>query len=191
MKKSITIAAILITVIGAAFASGSETKKTNKAEQVKVFETNDDVFKLIYPFKEENTIQIAIKDSKGRTLLEEEVQNTEGFTKSYDLSGLKDGAYTLTILDSDEKIEKLMNVADDTSLALLETNSKEYKLIADFKTKSDMYVNIYNQDLELVHYEKIDNVSGFTRNYNLSNIEGEEFTFEVKSWTNSKKVATK
>jgi hypothetical protein len=54
-----------------------------------------------------------------------------------------------------------------------------------------MYVNIYNQDLELVHYEKIDNVSGFTRNYNLSNIEGEDFTFEVKSWTNSKKVTTK
>lgn len=173
--KTTTLLAVAIFTMSTAFANGNET---NKANQVALYEVQNQQYRLIYPFAEKETVRIQIKDENGSVITTDKVKNHEGFLRKYDMSTLNDGNYTMTFTSKSGVFEKSFDIKTAKQMAVNHLGDKRVKLIySDQVNKGTL--RIYNKNMDLIHREKYQQVDGFSRIYDLSAFDCNEFTFQM------------
>jgi hypothetical protein len=175
--KTTTILAAAFLMVSTAFANGNETKK---ASQISLFEVDNQQFRLIYPFKDQEKVTVRIMDKKGNLIEKDKVQNQRGFLRKYDMSSLSEGQYVMNITSASGQFEKPFYIKDEKSLAVNHIGDKKVKLIysGDMENGS---VKIFNHEMEVIHKEKHQVMNGFSRVYDLSAFDCEKFTFSIEN----------
>lgn len=182
MKKlTIYFAAVFFTAF--AFAGGDKEKKAEKTSQITLQEVKNNVYQLVYPFENGEKVIIEITDEAGTQLKKEKVNSSAGFSRMYDMSGLKAGTYTFRIKDDAGEVVKPLKLAKESQIAVVEKSNGKYQLLVDFSSRSDLFVNIYDETNQLVHHEKHLSTKGFSRIYDFASLAGRDYTFEVRGYT--------
>lgn len=173
--KTTTLLAVAIFTLSTAFANGNET---NKANQVALYEVQDQQFRLIYPFEEKETISIQIKDQNGSVITTDKVKNQTGFRRKYDMSALSDGSYTMIFESKSAEFEKSFNIKTAKQMAVNHLGDKRVKLIYSDEVNNET-LRIYNKNMDLIHREEYQKMDGFSKVYDLSAFDCDEFTFQL------------
>jgi len=198
MKKT-TLAVALMLVVATAFAT--EKDKTNpksSKKKVAVINNSPQKFKLIYLDKEtQGDVKVALRDENGKLVHSTTVKNKEGFAQPYDFNNLPAGEYTFSVTDPDgseltEKVtlEKPSNEPNFAADILNVNDGKKFRLAVVNKNKLalPMQIKLYDNDNNLIHEEKIENLYGFRKTYDLSDVNGDYFRFTVSNSTGTKSI---
>lgn len=109
MKRIILTAAVIVTVMSSAFASGDGVKKQRAA----IIPGEDVTYKVLYDNKEPIVVRIKIKDVNGNALRTDRIKSENGFMQRYDLKKLEEGTYFVELRDKygvvQEKVEITKN----------------------------------------------------------------------------------
>lgn len=103
--KSMFVILALVLFTGAVFATGNLNVQVMPVEKKKVFvrASND----------QQSRYEIELRNPKGVIVYyKRTVSPVETYVKSYNLSGLADGIYTLTVKANDEKMENTLVISD-------------------------------------------------------------------------------
>ncbi len=174
MKKTITIIAMLSIALGTVFATGNRTKK---AESIKLIPAQNQMYYLIYPFKDYGKVKIRFTDENGKKLGSDIVWNKVGFKKAYDLSSLREGRYQVEIVDSEGTVSKQIEIKTELEAAVLKLKQDRYRLLMDAKDDYDVGIKIFDDkhDLLFSSYQQTKSA----RIYDLSKFRSKNFTFEL------------
>ncbi|MTI23247.1 hypothetical protein E1176_19620 [Fulvivirga sp. RKSG066] len=200
--KTTTLAVALLLVVATAYATEkdkSNSKSTKKT--VAVINNSPEKFKLVYLQKEEGVVKISLKNEYGQTVHNSTVKNKEGFAQPYDLKELPAGEYTFEVTSPDgteiaEKVmlekparESKLNFAADV---LNVNDGKKFRLAVVNKDKRALptYIKLYDAKDNLIHEEKIENLYGFRKTFDLSELNGDVFRFTVSNNTGTKSIFT-
>jgi hypothetical protein len=181
--KRLTIYFTALFFTAFAFAGGDEEKKAEKTSQIKLQEVRNNVYQLVYPFENEQQVTIEIYDQEGKQLKKENIKNQDGFARMYDMSGLKEGKYTFKVKDAEGEISKALNLDRESQIAVIDRKGGKYQLLVDFSSRSDLYLNVYDENNNLVHHEKHENSKGFARTFDFAKLDGKKYKFEVRGYT--------
>lgn len=102
MKKITATLIVLITVIGAAFASGD----LRKEDRATIVSSKAGIYRVIYDAEGESVVKVLITDEKGRILRNDRIKSKDGFMRPYNFEKLADGTYTIVLSDRYGKISK-------------------------------------------------------------------------------------
>jgi hypothetical protein len=181
MKRLFTLLVALAIVAGTAFANDNEGKKIKKADQIKLISGKEYHYRLIYPFKDEVEVEVTIKDEKGRTLVKESINNQEGFMRPYNLKGLSEGKYSMTIEDGEVSSVKEINLSDQKKMIVNKMDNGKFQVTASDLNASKLFISVYDEKENLLHQKTIDQASGFTQVFDLSKSKAQAHTFELTS----------
>lgn len=96
MKTLTLTAALLLTVLSTAFASGNEAITS----QVKAVNIQNKKIKVLYTSSETNTVKVRITDSKGDLLHTDRIKKEGGFMQPYNVENLPAGTYYVAVTDA-------------------------------------------------------------------------------------------
>ncbi len=184
--KLTTAAAALLIVSTVAFGADSDKDKKAKSSKVTVVQNTQQKFKLVYLEQNQGKVKVNIKNSDGVIVYHQSVNNEDGFSQSYSFEKLPEGTYTFEITRPDgtrltQEVEHRMTMAQPEIKAnLLDINdNKKFRLaVVKYNTKP-VKVNIFNESDELVHSETINSRESFRKIYDLSELEGSSFRFDL------------
>ena len=188
MKKifTLSLSVLLCTVV---FAGG--TYNTSGISGVAVIERDASTFKLIYKAAKAGDVRVSILDSRNKLVFEEFIKTVEGFSRPYNFGNLKEGEYTIEIVDSDgkqiekihnysNKVEKIFNVRKIQS-------EKKFVLMISGKGRETVTVKIYDGSDALVYNERKVISGDFAQVYNIKSLKGIA-TFEVTGENGESKI---
>ena len=95
MKRLTMTLAVIVTVMGTAFASGNGSKK----ERAAIIPGDDVTYKVLYENEEPTMVRVKIKDDRGELVRADKFKSTNGFMQRYDLSALEEGTYFVELRD--------------------------------------------------------------------------------------------
>jgi len=107
MKKTTTLIAALVMVMGAAFAT--EGEKTT-ASKVSVVKWNQDTHQLFYLGKEEGKVMVKVTDEDGNLLLKRSIKNENGFALPMNFKNQEAGNYQIHIQDGEDSYTETLEV---------------------------------------------------------------------------------
>lgn len=177
MKKLTLVAAVLLTVISTAFASGDGTK----SDRTKVVPMANNTFKVFYATVDPTVVKIRLRTEDGKLIRTDRVKSEGGFMKRYDLTALENGKYYFELTDQYGVVSQQVEVSEKPSstLAVKALKDKKYQLIVDQEGKLPIVLTIYNADDEILHKETYKDISSFSRVYDLSKFDSENFVFQI------------
>jgi hypothetical protein len=191
MKTKSLLFATLVFVTSIAFAGKDEPRTTGMAiVPVKGSET----FKVIYKGATAGKVKLNIYNAEGKVILTESFAGTDGFIVPVNFSGLKDGEYTIELIDAaGKKSEKIsLNTAKKSSgvvhVSKIGTENSKFLLsVANTKPGSKINVKIYDAKNNLIHNETQSVNADFAQVYKLNTV-SDAFTFEVTDSTGKTKT---
>lgn len=199
--KTSTLAVALLLVAATAFATEKdkrvEPSSEAAAKTVAIINNNPQEFKLIYLLKEQGKVKINLKNADGFTLHQTTVKNDGGFAQPYDLKDLPEGQYTFeintpdgSVVDQQISIEKpdaepafaadILNVNDGKKFRLAVVNKNDWALPTSIK--------VYDEKENLIHSEQIENLYGFRKIYDLSEVASNSFRFAISNATGTRSI---
>lgn len=187
MKRLTLTLAVLVTVIGTAFATGNDKKDS----RVTVL-PGQDRYKLIYTGDEATTVKIRVRDENGKLLRTDRIKNETGFMKPYNTKKLNAGTYTFEVTDKYGVVEQEFTIAPVKETKVMEVRAmddQKYRLIVKQEEIGPLFVTIYDSKNNILHQEKHQDMDGFTRIYDLSRFNSENFIFELLDKTSKKVVS--
>jgi hypothetical protein len=182
--KKIT-AVVLLAALSTGMVAAQDLSEVfvndNGRNDIRLEETSGTVYKLIFPVRNTETVFVKIYDLENHLVYSEKIRNKYGFTRPYDFKDLPDGSYQVRIWTNAGKIIRnfvLRKPVNDLMVAVEETKGHDsYKLIVKGVTKKPLYVDIYDENEELVFEEVLKVDSDFSRVYSFdSKVENPRFT---------------
>jgi hypothetical protein len=181
MKTRSLFIAALVIVSSVAAAFGKE-EPANAKGMVVIPVKNSEVFKVIY--KGENSGKVKLNVYSGSQIVfSETFNNTDGFIRPLNFSGLKPGAYTVEVVDAFGKKSENITFAKKESKKNVHVSrvagstGKFLVALAGFESEV-VNVNIYDGDNNLVHSESKALAGDSAKLFNIKNVSG-GLTFEV------------
>ncbi|WP_421876134.1 hypothetical protein [Marinoscillum sp.] len=108
MKRLTLTAAVIVTVMTTALASGNGSKK----ERAAIIPGNDVTYKVLYQNDEPTVVRIKIKNDQGELIRADKFKSIEGFMQRYDLSSLKEGTYFVELRDKYGVVSEKVQIND-------------------------------------------------------------------------------
>lgn len=177
MKKiTLLVAGVLVS----AFAIASEPGE-GSASKLALVKHNESTFKLYYQAAEKSNVTVTLTDSRGKEIFKEWFRKTDGFIRPYNLNGLSQGAYTVTVNNGQTTSTEIFYHGSTASLKhanVLQLSNNKYLLSIKGKFVSGkINVKIYDGST-LVHKQQNDVSGDFGQLFRLENI-ANPVTFEV------------
>ncbi len=177
------------------FANGTDEKNPAASTSgAAVIKNGESTYRVIYKSEKESDVKVSILDERNKVVFVEKVSKTEGFTRPYNFSSLKEGEYTIAVQDaSGILIERVVYRAEKTPKALnvirMNSDDSKYVLTAAGSGTETIAINIYDENNRLIHHDSKTTVGNFAQLYNLKSVKG-HVTFEITNESGeTKKVA--
>lgn len=166
-------AAVLMAVLGTGMVVAQDLSEVfendNGRHDIRLEEVNGTVYRLVYPVQNKGVVFVKIYNRDNQLIYSDRIKNMSGFTRPYDFAGLPDGQYKFRIWTEAGTIKRNLvhrNPVNRLDVAVEETrNPESYKLIVKGVTREPLYVDIYNENEELVFGEMLDVDKDFSRVY--------------------------
>jgi hypothetical protein len=183
MKKSIILAAYFLCISAASFALDTELGKTSS---FKIVPKADKKYDLYYVSESDAPVTISIYDDEGTLITNDKIKNNRSFKRTYNFKNMASGDYKVVV--KNEEGRGSQQVFHNPKTSGLQTmisqvpNSKSFKvLVGEFDSAEPVIVKGYNSDNRLIFKDEIQEVQGFSKMYNLSNITGDMVRFTVEN----------
>lgn len=184
-------------------ATGNDTEKNpapSETTKMAVMKISPDSYKLFYVSEQEGKVKVRLYDAEGDRIFAKKINTEEGFALPYDFKNLAPGEYTFEVINADGSVLRQVvdhkDIVEKIELETLEANvqridnSKRFQLLVMKPNKQEVTINIMNEDGVVVHREKVNFEHGFKRTYDLSGLNGEDFTFQILNGDESKQLTT-
>ncbi len=179
----------MLIVSSAAFSNvNDKEKKENASKTVTVVQNTNQKFKLVYLEQNQGMVRVNIKNGKGTTVYTQSVENQSGFAQQYNFENLPYGEYTFEVTgpDGSKLVKKVRHKADivkpEIKADLLNVNDdKKFRLAVLKYNENPVNVKIYNDQNELIHSETIKSKESFRKTFDLTEVDGESFRFDLKN----------
>jgi hypothetical protein len=186
MRKKATLLAVLIAVMSTSlFASndrGDVKENTNALVRVTGKKA---VYQVVYQSTHKGTVTVNIVDAKGNVIMVDRISNAEdGFMRPYNFSSLAEGNYQIEINDHNGKVVLPLahTVASAPVRVKIEAiDAKKFQLVMVGQPANGLQVDILDNNNRVVYSDFISAQSSFSKVYNLSQVQSENFRFEVRS----------
>jgi hypothetical protein len=206
MKTLTTLVAL--TLIGAssfAFAGDNDKDKKEKpaptAEtKMAVMKISPENYKLFYVSEQEGKVKVRLYNEEGIRIYSKKVNSEDGFALPYNFKNLEAGEYTFEVINSDGSVLRQVvdhsQIVETIELQSLEANvqriegSKKFELLVMKPNQQEVKIKIRNENGLILHEERVNFERGFKRVYDLSSLDGENFTFEVINGDELKELTT-
>jgi hypothetical protein len=188
MKANYLFIAALIIVSTVASAAGKDEPRKTGMAIVPV--KGSEVFKVIYKGETIGRVKLNIYNSNSEVILTQTMNGVEGFICPVNFKGLESGEYTIELIDATgKKAEKVSylpkkNLKNVHVSRLLNQNGK-FLLAVSNEGQSEINVNIFDANDNLVHTEKKQISGDFAQVYKLKD---GSYTFEVSDVTGATKT---
>lgn len=177
MKK--VIFTVLVAAIGTTAIAKNAGEKASKVSIRANMEVS--TLSLIYNDKAPSSVTVTIADPSGRVVTKDKIKNQEGFYQPYDLSQLTSGIYAVSMHDEHGVFFTTSVVVNNALSAVRKHSDTKYQVtFADDKPQR-VTIGIYDGQGQLVFKESVTSKSGFSKVYNLAEIDSRHYTFEVTS----------
>jgi hypothetical protein len=183
MKKSIILAAYFLCISAASFALDTELGETSS---FKIVPKADKKYDLYYVSESDAPVTISIYDDEGTLIANDKIKNNRSFKRTYNFKNLSSGDYKVVV--KNEEGRGSQQVFHNPKTSGLQTiisqvpNSKSFKvMVGEFDNASPVIVKGYNSDNRLIFKDEIQEVQGFSKMYNLSNITDDMVRFTVEN----------
>ncbi|MEQ8475098.1 hypothetical protein [Fulvivirga sp.] len=188
MKKT-TLAVAMMLVVATAFATGEEKDK-NATKKVAIMSNEPEHLKLVYLDEEQGQVKVSLKNASGEIIHKTTINNKAGFSQPYDMELLPAGDYTFdvtipdgTTLSETVTIVKPSNEPNFAANVLNVNDGKKFRLAVVNRDERALptSIKVYDQNGNTIHEEKVNDLYGFRKIYDLSSVEANQFTFEIKN----------
>jgi hypothetical protein len=188
MKKT-TLAVAMMLVVATAFATGEEKDK-NATKKVAIMSNEPEHLKLVYLDEEQGQVKVSLKNASGEIIHKTTINNKAGFSQPYDMELLPAGDYTFdvtipdgTTLSETVTIVKPSNAPNFAANVLNVNDGKKFRLAVVNRDERALptSIKVYDQNGNTIHEEKVNDLYGFRKIYDLSSVEANQFTFEIKN----------
>ena len=184
MKKTALMLSALV-LSAAAFANSPVPVSNLDPDKVAIVKGGDSM-KLVYTKEDQSQVMIKLLDQKGKEILSKKVKSEEGFIQPFNFKNLDEGTYTFEITDDDGTVKEEVNytryIARKNAISSVYqiTGTSKYKVSLE-SDGNPVMVEIKDSKGNVVHKEKIDAESSFSRTYDLSAISAQDLQFEITS----------
>jgi len=189
MKKMYVL--LLAVLFSTAVFAGGTFENPGAAKSVAVMKKGESVFNLIYKGTVSCNVKVAIYDAKNKLVFAETVKKKDGFARPYNFDGLAEGDYTIEVSDLNgthvEKISYRKPHDELIQVVKLAGADDRYLLTVAGNGDDKISINIFDENLDLVHHEIKSINKDFGQIYNLKNLKG-RITFEVTGDRGSKTI---
>jgi flagellar hook assembly protein FlgD len=171
MKKKMSFIFVFLVTLCCAVAIGGAKSAGNKVAIIK----SGNGFKVIYAGKEESKVKVTIYDQEEHVVFAESIISNGGFIRPYNFSELPKGDYKVCV--TDHLGEYSENVCNQTKHWLAHLGklghgiNKCIVVIPHQEEVSEIEIQIYDQNQQLVYSEDQSIVSDFAKIYDLQNFE--------------------
>lgn len=188
MKRT-TIAVAMMLVVATAFATGEEKDK-DTSKKVAIMSNEPEHLKLVYLDEEQGQVKVSLKNASGEVIHKTTINNKEGFAQPYDMEQLPGGDYTFDVTNPDGTtvsetvtIVKPSNEPNFAANILNVNDGKKFRLAVVNRDERALptTIKVYDQNGNTIHEEKVNDLYGFRKIYDLSSVAANQFTFEIKN----------
>lgn len=186
MKKIMSTAAALVIVTSMAMAS-KNTNEATKSSQVKITQsTAMGVYNLRFAADTPGQVTIRIADAKGSTLLKEKIAYESSFERPYNLQGMPDGTYRITVEKDgnvvEETIQHIKGVSSQKLTYNVEVNQisqGKYELLVKKTGHEAVKVKIADKNGVIFFNGAIDESGSFSKVFDLSKVVASDVQMEI------------
>lgn len=179
-------AAALVLVTGMALAS-KNTNEATKSSQVKITQsTAMGVYNLRFAADAPGQVIVRIANAKGNTLLKEKIAYQSSFERPYNLQGLPDGTYRVTVEKDgnvvEETIHHIKGLAAEKVDYDVEVNQiaqGKYELLVKKTGHEAVKVKIADRNGVIFFSGAIDEAGSFSKVFDLSKVVANDVQMEV------------
>ncbi|MEQ9168251.1 MAG: hypothetical protein RLO12_18475 [Fulvivirga sp.] len=188
MKRT-TLAVAMMLVVATAFATEG-VKDKDATKKVAVMNNDPEHIKLVYLDEEQGQVKVSLKNASGEVIHKATIKNKEGFAQPYDMEQLPGGDYTFDVTNPDGTtvsetvtIVKPSNEPNFAANILNVNDGKKFRLAVVNRDERALptTIKVYGQNGNVIHEEKVNDLYGFRKIYDLSSVEANQFTFEIKN----------
>ncbi|MEP2773694.1 MAG: hypothetical protein ABJH05_16190 [Fulvivirga sp.] len=198
MKRTTLMVAMLL-VVATAFATEKDKPNPKKVAKktVAVMNNSPQKFKLVYLEQAKGLVKVSLKNAQGQIVHAKAIKNKEGFAQPYDLSELPNGEYTFKVINPDGSeveetvtLEKPSNEPNFAANVLNVNDAKKFRLAVVNKDETALptSIKLYDAKGNLIHEDKVQNLYGFRKIYDLSEVEGDSFRFSITNASGTKSM---
>jgi hypothetical protein len=168
------------------FANGTDDKNPKASSSgAAVIKKDASTFRLIYKSETQSDVRVSIYNDNDQLVYSEKVNNTDGFTRPYNLENLGEGDYTIAIEDgSKRQVEKVSYRAPKITKALnvvkMASAEGKYLVLAAGQGNELITVSIFDGEHNLIHRSLESTKGNFSKLYNLQAVKG-HLTFEISN----------
>ena len=179
-------AAALVIVTSMAMAS-KNTNEATKSSQVKITQsTAMGVYNLRFAADTPGQVTIRIADAKGSTLLKEKIAYESSFERPYNLQGMPDGTYRITVEKDgnvvEETIQHIKGVSSQKLTYNVEVNQisqGKYELLVKKTGHEAVKVKIADKNGVIFFNGAIDESGSFSKVFDLSKVVASDVQMEI------------
>lgn len=187
MKKPLVMAVLLTVISTVAFAFTSTTTKLSNTSKFQVVENTDSRYDLYYVSENIDNVVVRILDNNGKLINTDKLSNVRAFKRTYNLKGLPAGNYNIEVKNGEGKASQAIfhNPATASSLHTIVgqlPNANKFKIFVGPSQENDnVKVKILDDQGNVLNTETISAKEGFSKVYDLTNINSEFVTFELSN----------
>ncbi|UII34014.1 hypothetical protein LVD17_09330 [Fulvivirga ulvae] len=182
MKILTTLVALLLA--GTVYANVNGDENLAPKKKVAIVNNVEAKYKLVYINENQGAVLINIFNDKGSKVHSQTVLNKEGFAQQFDFTSLPEGSYTFEVVHPDGSVEaETINYTKTPAAALKANvlsvdNDRKYRL-AVLNNAGPVDVKIFDNNDRLVHESTVRHPQGFRRIYDMKDLKGSFYKFEI------------
>lgn len=184
MKKTIGIAILMAAISVASFASSKSLGPTTEYQLVPG--SVDGHYNLYYVSEAKGDVTVKFYNTKGHLIKTDKINKTNGFRKSYDLSSLNQGTYSVIISNSDGSSKSdIFHRPNEQGISLMVTQvpAKDKIKLLIGGVNEPVMVSLFDSNNRLIYEKKYNVNEGFTQDFDLRKIDSETITVKIKGKT--------
>ena len=192
MRKKTTLLAVLITLMSTSlFASNDRGEVKENAQPIVRPTSKKSVYQVVYQSAHKGAVTVNILDANGKVIMVDRIINdSEGFMRPYNFASLAEGNYQIEVKDHTGRVVLPLNhtvAVAPVKVKIQALDTKKFQLVMVGQSSGGLQVEIKDNNNRIVYSDYIQTSSSFSKVYNLSQLQADNFTFEVK---NNNKVIT-
>jgi hypothetical protein len=185
MRKKTTLITVLVTLMSTSlFASNDRGGVKENAQPIVRPTGKKSVYQVVYQSSHKGAVTVNILDANGKVIMVDRINNTEGFMRPYNFSSLAEGDYQIEVKDHAGKVVLPLNhtvAVAPVRVKIEAMDAKKFQLVMVGQPSGGLQVDIMDNTNRVIYSDYIQAQSSFSKVYNLSQLQSENFKFEVRN----------